>query len=77
MGKRIMALILEVDSLVCPKCAGQMRVIAFIEEMDVIRKIRKHLELWDDRRRPVPTANSSPAAKFRYTIEDAIPPQQQ
>ena len=63
----------EIDPLECPKCAGQMRVIAFIKEMDVIRKILKHLELYDDRRRPVPTANSPSAAEFQYTIEDVIP----
>lgn len=50
-----------------------MRVIAFIEEMDVIRKILEHLGLWDDKRRPVPTANSPPAAALQYTIENAIP----
>ena len=32
---------LKVDPLVCPKYAGQMRVVAFIEDMDVIRKILK------------------------------------
>ena len=40
---RLIQKIYEVDPLVCPKCTGQMRVIAFIEEMDVIRKILKHL----------------------------------
>ena len=43
---RLIQKIYEVDPLVCPKCAGQMRVVAFIEDMDVIRKILKHLGLW-------------------------------
>lgn len=66
---RLIQKIYEVDPLECPKCAGPMRVIAFIEEMDVIRKILEHLELWDDRRRPVPTANAPPAAALQFTIE--------
>ena len=70
---RLIQKIYEVDPLVCPKCAGQMRVVAFIEDMDVIRKILKHLGLWDDKRRPVPKANSPPAAELQYTLEDAIP----
>ena len=37
--------IYEVDPLVCPKCSGAMRVIAFIEDPDVIKKILKHLDL--------------------------------
>ena len=35
----------KVDPLVCPKCNGQMAVIAFIEDSDVIKKILKHLGL--------------------------------
>ena len=68
---RLIQKIYEVDPLVCPKCNGQMRVIAFIEEMDVIRKVLKHLGLWDDR--PRPKANPPPAAEREYIIEDAVP----
>ena len=35
--------IYEVDPLVCPKCAGPMRMIALIQEPKVIDKILKHL----------------------------------
>lgn len=37
-----------------------MRVIAFIEKEDVIKKILKHLGLWDIKRKPRPTANAPP-----------------
>lgn len=33
----------EVDPLLCSRCEGPMRVIAFIEQADVICKILKHL----------------------------------
>ena len=35
----------EVDFLVCPRCAGAMRIIAYIEEPEVIEKILTHLGL--------------------------------
>lgn len=42
---RLIQKIYEVDPLVCPKCSGTMKVIAFIERPDVIKKILKHLGL--------------------------------
>ena len=37
-----------------------MAVIAFIEDSDVIKKILKHLGLWNIKRKPRPTANVYP-----------------
>ena len=34
----------EVDPLVCPRCAGTMRVISFITQSAVIRRILDHLK---------------------------------
>jgi len=36
--------IYEVDPLVCPSCGGEMKVIAFITEHDVVDAILRHLE---------------------------------
>ncbi|EMS77964.1 IS91 family transposase [Desulfotignum phosphitoxidans] len=44
---RLIRKIYEVDPLVCPKCHGEMKIISFIEEFDVIEKILRHLDLWD------------------------------
>jgi len=38
------------DPLICPDCAGRMRIIAFITAGPIIRKILKHLCLWDEER---------------------------
>ncbi len=35
--------------MLCPKCSGEMRIMAIIEEDEVIEKILKHLKLWDPR----------------------------
>ena len=36
----------EADLLVCPRCKGTMRIIAFIDQPEVIEKILTHLGLW-------------------------------
>ncbi len=33
----------EADPLVCPRCEGAMRIIAFIDQPEVIEKILTHL----------------------------------
>ena len=38
----------DVDALKCPKCGGKMKVISFIEQPSVIRRVLKHLDLWED-----------------------------
>jgi hypothetical protein len=43
---RLIQKIYEVDPLVCPKCSGAMRVIAFIEDPDVTRLPRLLREQW-------------------------------
>jgi len=35
----------EVDPLVCPRRGGEMRIISFIEDHEVIDKIIRHLKL--------------------------------
>jgi hypothetical protein len=47
---RLIKKIYEVDPLLCPECSGPMRIISFIEEEDVIRKILEHLRLWEEQR---------------------------
>ena len=51
---RLIQKIYEIDPLTCPKCQGQMRIIAFIEDEEVIEKILKHLGLWEVKARPPP-----------------------
>jgi hypothetical protein len=43
---RLIKQVSEADPLICPKCAGPMRIIAFIERPEVIEKILTHLGLW-------------------------------
>ena len=50
---RLIKKIYEVDPLICPKCGGQMRIIAFVEDYKVIRKILDYLGIYEfERDRP-------------------------
>jgi hypothetical protein len=51
---RLIQKIYEVDPLICPKCSGAMKVISVIEDEEVVKKILKHLGLWDVKPRPPP-----------------------
>jgi hypothetical protein len=46
--------VFEVDPLKCPQCGGTMKIVSFVEEPVVIRKILKHCNLWKDPPRPPP-----------------------
>ena len=38
------------DPLICPECMGIMKIIAFIDNPAVIKKILKYLSLWNEKR---------------------------
>ena len=56
---RLIQKIYEIDPLTYPRCQGQMRIIAFIEDKEVIQKILRHLGLWEAKARP-PTKVEAP-----------------
>ncbi len=53
---RLIKKVYEVDPMLCPKCGAEMRLMAIIEEDEVIEKILRHLHLWD----PRPSSQASP-----------------
>jgi hypothetical protein len=70
---RLIQKIYEVDPLTCAKCQGRMRVIAFIHDQDVIRKILEHLNLLDVKRKPFPRAHAPPIDGFPLHDEPPAP----
>ena len=44
---RLIQKVYEVDPLECASCGSNMRIIAFIDDTDVIERILKHLNVWD------------------------------
>ena len=51
---RLLKKIYEVDPLTCPHCGSEMQIIAWIEQSEVIRKILRHLDLWERPQRSPP-----------------------
>ena len=51
----------EVDPLLCPKCGSQMKVIAFITEPDLIRRIVDCLKKKGRTQRAPPAPAAAPA----------------
>ncbi len=52
---RLLKKIYQVDPLRCPHCGSEMQIIAWIEQSEVIRKILRHLDLWERPQRSPPT----------------------
>ena len=71
---RLIQKIYEIDPLTCPKCQGRMRILAFIEDPEIIKKILKHLDLWDLKVRPPPRANAPPSNIHIDKSDSQVPP---
>jgi hypothetical protein len=70
---RLIQKIYNVDPLLCPKCFGSMRIIAFIEDQQIVKKILQHLDLWHVKPKPPPRANDPPAEAFIIYNESSSP----
>jgi hypothetical protein len=54
---RLIQKIYNVNPLMCSKCFGSMKIISFIEDQQIIKKILQHLDLWHVKRKPPARAN--------------------
>ena len=64
----------EVDPLKCPKCGGEMKIVAFIEEKTLIEKILRHCKIWQERKphpppKPPPNQLIPPATVERSILD--------
>jgi hypothetical protein len=70
---RLIKKIYEVDPITCPKCGGQMRIIAFIEDYKVIRKILDYLGIYEFKRdRPPPNSLAVAGTFDDYRCDDYV-----
>jgi hypothetical protein len=56
---RLIQKIYQIVPLLCPKCLGSMKVISFIEDDALIKKILIHLGLWETRNHDPPKSNDT------------------
>jgi hypothetical protein len=70
---RLIKKIYEVDPLICPRCGGNMRIIAFIEDYKVVKKILDWLGIYELRRdRPPPKTLTAADSFDDYAQNDYI-----
>ena len=53
--------------LTCAKCGGRMKILSFIEDPEIVKKILKHLGLWEVKARP------PPFLYIEHPLDDATP----
>ena len=67
----------EVDPLRCPKCQGEMKIIAFIEsrdQPDVVEKILRHCDLWIELEPGGPPNLTLAAEEINFILESEYIP---
>jgi len=50
-----------------------MKIISLIDDSEIIKKILKHLDLWDVKRKPPPCANGPPPEAFTIYDHSSAP----
>jgi len=50
-----------------------MKIISFIEDEELVKKILKHLSLWDVKHKPPPRANGPPTEAFTIYDDSSSP----
>ena len=61
---RLIQKIYNVDPLLCPKCLGSMKIISFIEDQQLVKKILNHLGLWETRNHDPPAKRATHIPEF-------------
>ncbi len=70
---RLIQKIYEVDPLLCPRCGKKMRIIAFIEDYKIVKKILDYVGIYEfSKKRAPPNINTSPDEFDDYIRDDYI-----
>jgi len=70
---RLIQKIYEVDPLVCSRCGGQMKIIAFIEDYKIVKKILDYVGIYEfERKRPPPRIDIARDEFDDYVRDDYI-----
>ncbi len=65
--------IYEVDPLTCPRCGGDMRIIAPLEDYKIVKKILDYLKIYEfERKRPPPKIHTYCGEFDDWCCDDCI-----
>jgi hypothetical protein len=63
----------EADPLLCPKCSREMRIVALIDDREVIERILRHLGLWDQGVRVLSGVDPPGVSVMEPCLDDPFP----
>ena len=63
----------EADPLLCPRCAREMKIVALIDDREVIERILRHLGLWEQGVRVTPATGPPPQTVIEPWLDDPFP----
>jgi hypothetical protein len=63
----------EADPLLCPICCREMRIVALIDEREVVERILRHLGLWEQGVRVHTGADPPPECTIEPWLDDPFP----
>ncbi len=69
-GRSPLADVPEYMNTTCPKCGGEMRIIAFIEDYKIVKKILDHLGIYEFEKKRSPPKIESPPDEFDDFVRD-------
>jgi len=70
---RLIQKIYEIDPLICTRCGKKMKIIAFIEDYKIVKKILDYVGIYEfERKRPPPKIENSPDEFDDYIKDDYI-----
>jgi hypothetical protein len=65
---RLIQKVYEVDPFACVNCGSNMRIIALINEVDVVERILKHLKVWEPQPDTLTPAGPDPPSPQGVTL---------
>jgi hypothetical protein len=71
---RLIQKIYEVDPLTCPKCHRKIKILSFIVDEEIIKKILKHRGVWYSKQRHLLKAHAPPPTAHIDYSDSQVPP---
>ncbi len=63
----------EADPLTCPRCSQEMKIVALIDDREVIERILRHLGLWEQGVRVTPATGPPRQTVIEPWLDDPFP----
>ena len=69
---RLIQQVYEIDPLECPNCGATMRIIALIDDANVVERTLRYLKVWDPIPDPITAAGPDPVSATATYIAETL-----